>query len=264
MGFGPPQVVEPQPRVALPFGLFSVLTLRESSDPHWANGIEWEAPSCAPVVALDDFDDPDCTTEFDKQFAALTETGEARPFVTYGSAKCGTPGGRADLRAEEAAVADLLAHEQTQAERIVWGRLAAAPASDVNAAGALDAPSALGALEEWIGGEYGSLGVIHMGRRAATVLAADGLLRASGQRLLTALGTPVVAGAGYPGTSPAGDAPAAGTGWMLASPALFGYRGTVQSTMALDRGANDALAIAERNYVVGFDPCGVGAVRAVL
>jgi hypothetical protein len=79
------------------------------------------------------------------------------------------------------------------------------------------------------------------------------------------LGTPVAAGAGYPGSGPAGEAAAAGTQWMFVTPAMFGYRSEVFPSSAvrgdlLDRSKNDLYAVAERNYVLGFDPCGVGAV----
>lgn len=258
MVIGAPQVVEAKPRIALPYGLFSALDLRESQDEHWLGGIEWEAMTCSPVTALADFDDPDCETQFEKEFADLSTLGEARAFLVYGSARCGVPGGRADLKAEEAAVADLLAREQNQAEAALWRRMAA-QAVDVNPSGALDPAAALGALEDWLGGVYGSLGVVHGTRGAITGLHRN--VKASGSRLLTTVGTPAVAGGGYPGTSPSGAAAAAGETWVYASPALFGYRGPVHSHMEIDRGVNNAVAMAERAYVVGYDPCGVAAVR---
>jgi hypothetical protein len=258
MAFGPPQVVEAQPRVGLPHGLFSVLTLRNADDPHWANGIEWEAMSCSPVTALSTFDNPDCSTQFNKQFAPANSRGSAFGFGVYGSAKCGTPGGRIDQKAEEFATADLLAHEEKQAEFVVWKRMAA-QATDLHPSGALDPLPALSALEEWMGDVYGSLGVI-AGSRGVVSLWSQ-YIKASGSRLLSQIGTPIAAGAGFPGTSPAGAAAAAGEAWVFASPALFGYRGEVFTASALDRNKNDFYAMSERNYVIGFDPCGVGAVR---
>jgi hypothetical protein len=259
MGYGFAQVVEAQPRVGLPFGLFSVLALRESGDPHWANGITWEAVSCDPVTGYDDWQvDPDCETEMTKVFRGSGGVGEALPFTAVGSYKCGAPGGPAFQQGEEFATADLLAHEQSQVEAFLWSRLAA-QATDVHASGALDPYQALAALEDWIGTNYGSAGVIH-GRRGAVSLFGE-RVEPSGSRLLTNLSTTVVAGGGYPGTSPAGAAAGAGETWVFASPSLFGYRGQVFTNAALDRTKNDHYALAERQYVVGFDPCGVGAVR---
>lgn len=262
VGFsGAPEVVEAMPRVGLPYSLFSVLTLRESRDGRWTGGIEWEALTCDPVTGLDQFDDPDCQTEFEKVFSDLNVIGEARPFSVYGSAKCGVPGGRVDLKAEEQAVANLLVREEVQAEQALWRRLATA-ATDLNPAGALDPPSALAALEKWLGSVYGSLGAIHGDRGAISMLSKR--VSASGTRLLTKVGTPVVAGGGYPGTSPAGAAAADGETWVFASPALFGYRGQVFPRSALDQRNNDFYSIAERDYVIGFDPCGVAAVRMLV
>ena len=259
MAFAPPQVVEAQPRQALPFGIFSALSLRESADSHWANGVEWEAMTCDPVSGIND---PNCDTDIEFMFADSGLLGEASGFAVYGSYNCG-PIGRPLPKAEEMATAQLLAREEAQVEAQVWGRLAAA-AHDVNPGGALDPVEALAALEDWLGGVYGSLGTIHGSRGAATILSK--FVMPSGSRLLTKIGTPVIAGGGYPGTSPAGAPAAAGETWVLASPALFGYRGQVFNSSSrkgdlLDRGTNDLYAIAARNYVVGFDPCGVAAVR---
>jgi hypothetical protein len=257
--YGARQVVEAQPRVGLPFGLFSVLTLRESGDPHWANGVEWEAVSCAPATGFDAWQaDPNCSTDMTKVFHGFGGVGEAPSFIAVGSHLCGTPGGPAFARGEEFATADLLAHEEAQVEAFLWSRMAL-DAVDLNPSGALDPGPALAALEDWMGRNYGSLGSLHGSRGAVSDL--DTRVAQSGGRLTTKVGTPVVAGAGYPGTSPAGSAPVAGTTWLFASPALFGYRGAVFTSSALDRAKNDHYALAERQYVVAFDPCGVGAVR---
>ena len=265
MGYGPPQVVESQPRQALPYGLFSVLDFRNASDPHWANGIEWESMTCAPASGIED---PDCETflpedegggGFEKFFTSVVR-GSAVGFTVYGSDTCGIPGASAFRDAEENATAHLLTREEGQAEAAVWRRLAS-QATDVHPSGAVSPSRALGLLEKWMGGVYGSLGVIHADREAATML--DTHLEREGSRLVTEIGTPFVAGGGYPGTSPAGAA-TPDVAWMFASPALFGYRGEVFSERVIDQRNNDVYALAERQYVVGFDPCGVAAVRMTL
>lgn len=255
MAYGPPQLVEGQPRVGLPFGLFSVLSLRGSENPHWANGIEWEAMTCAPASGLSGYS---CENPVEKFFRRGIETGKADPFVVYGSSLCGTPGGRATQEGEERATAHLLAREEGQAEAHVWGILAQ-DAEDQNTGGALTPEKALAVLEGWFGESYGSLGVIHGSRRAISLLGSS--VKATGSRLFTRLGTPVSAGGGYPGTGPDGQPRPAGEEWLFASPALFGYRGTVFSSNALDTRHNDYYSLSEREYVIGFDPCGVAAVR---
>lgn len=264
MGYAPSQVVEGQPRVGLPFGLFSVLSLRESSDPHWANGITWEAMTCDPVSAIDD---PDCNTVITMHFADSSNTGVATAFTTYGSYLCGTPGGRTLEQGQESATAHLLAREEAQAEFQVWKRLATYPPTILGGGTALSVSQALATLENWLGGTYGSLGVIHAPRGAVEAMGKR-YAQPSGSRLSTTIGTPVVAGSGYvSGTTPTGgSAASAGEAWVLASPALFGYRGQVFTSSdrpedLLDTGHNNLYAVAERQYVVGFDPCGVAAVK---
>jgi hypothetical protein len=49
---------------------------------------------------------------------------------------------------------------------------------------------------------------------------------------------------------------------IVGSPALFGYRSEVFNSSArpgdlLDRAQNNLYAVAERTYVIGFDPCPV-------
>src|SRR6478609_6962944 len=257
-----PVVVEAKPRVALPFGLFSVLDFRESQDPHWINGIEWQALTCDPALSYDVVcEDPDEDPEtarlrlWVEDVEATGNRGNASAFSVYGFAKCGLPGGRDLQKGEEEATAHLLSREEAEVEAQTWSRMSA-EATDLNPAGAVSPSKALAILERWMGSEYGSLGAIHADRGAATLLA-DHIANQNGPRLLTKIGTPVVAGAGYPGTSPAGVL-TADVAWVYASPALFGYRGPVYPSDregGFDRGTNDHYAVASRGYVVGFDPC---------
>jgi hypothetical protein len=270
-------VVEAHPRTPLPFGLSSVVAYRASSDPHWENGIEWEPLTCDPVSGRS----ANCPAPsggiigLPKGFAPPGGVAEASPFSVLGTYKCG-PIGHDLSYAQEMATAHLLAREESRVEQALWtGDLGNTPAlapgaTDLNAAGAVDAVSAIGLLENFIARAYGSLGTIHMSRGAANAAIAAGAVYDRGGKLYTSLGTPVVAGSGYPGTSPAGAAPAAGEEWIYASPAIFGYRsGVIYSTSRegdlMDRGRNDLYAVAERTYVLGFDECGgTAAVRMTL
>jgi hypothetical protein len=279
MAFAPPKSVEAQPRAGLPFGLFSVVTFRESEDGHVFNGVQWRAMGCGPVSAVED---PGCTTfgvptedepdliEKDFSSGSLVD-GRAEPFLTYATDLCGASA-RQMQEGEENATAKLLAREEAQAEAAVWRRIALGAVDLTPASGPLEPGEALAALERWIGREYGSLGIIHGDRGAVSLL--DTRVASSGNRLATKVGTPVVAGAGYPGTgptepptdedpSPAPGARATGETWLVASPAMWGYRGQVMASSALDKGRNDHYALAERPYVVAFDPCGTAAVRMV-
>jgi hypothetical protein len=271
-GFAPPVLVEGIPRQPLPFGLFSVLTPRPEGDGRWQNGIEWETLTCEPVSGRGA---PGCSDDevigvpksLDRNHG---EIGEAVPFAVYGHHTC-SPVGINPARAQELATAHLMAREEARVEQALWtGDLGNTPNlqddATVLTGAAVSAAVALGLLEDFIATEYGNLGVIHITRGAVASLSAAYLLERSGNKLTTTAGTPVIAGAGYPGSSPAGVAAASGKSWAYASPALAGYRSEVFDSSAtpgdlMDRQTNVLYAIAERSYIVGYDPCGVGAAE---
>lgn len=274
MGYAPALVVDGQPRVALPFGLFSVLTPRTSPDAHWQGGIEWETLTCEPAGGIGD---PSCVAEpgitgLPKEFEGSGTLGEASPFTVYGTYSC-SPVGHTVEYAQERAVEHLLAREEARAEQALWtGDLdngGFAPGATAVSASTLTIAQAVAALEGWIATNYGSLGVIHMTRETATLAIAADVVTVKGNGLYTALGTPVVAGAGYDGSDPDGDAPDAGTTNIYATPALLGYRsdvfpGAEPVASGFDRESNDLFAVAERTYVIGYDPCGTAVANVTL
>jgi hypothetical protein len=373
MGFAPAQVVEGPPRLPLPFGLFSVASLAESATERWENGVTWEALSCDPAgIVVGDCDAPE---GFPKEFPDGQPSGKAAAFTVYGAYKCGSLGHADALNHGQAQARALLAAREEQgAEARLWTQMAQDVDSEVVGTAGDDVIVVLGTLEQWIADNYGSLGVVHASRNAATTLGQKGLLDARGGQLTTKLGTPVVAGGGYPGTgraileeqvvtitgaptggtftltfegettapidfdATAGDVQAAlealgaiepgdveatggplpgaavtltfggqyagedipqvtatssltggttpgvtpstsvqgsftpaaaGTEWVAASPALFGYRsqvfeGSARSGDLLDRTNNTLYGIAERNYLLGYDPCGIAFAALTL
>lgn len=257
----PPTVVVGAPRIPLPFGLFSVLAPRESSADRWENGVTWETLTCEPAQA---FGAPDCipadTVGMPKELGPLDAShGEASPFGVYGHYTC-SPIGNTLEHASELARQHLTLREEARVEQALWtGDLGNIPNfAGANGYPALDsvgafpiasAWAAVARLEQVLATDYGSLGVLHMSREVATLLFDDGKLRANGSRLVTPLGTPVVAGAGYDSTK------------IVATGVLFGYRSEIFAPTdspydLLDRANNNLYAIAERSYVIGFDPCG--------
>jgi len=264
MAIAPPATTTGATRTALPFGLDSVLTFRESG--RWEAGIQFETLPCDPAGGLGapGCEEPDGVTTgigFPKQIDSVgTLIGEADPFTVYGHYHCSIPSldqATARVRASE----HLTTREIARVEQALWtGDLGNSPSlasEDTVTLPSAGPAAALGALEAYIATNYGSLGVIHVDRATATVLISSAVVKVTGQRLTTHLGTPVVAGAGYPGTGPSGE----GSGWAYATPALFGYRSEIFPSDAVDTGHNDMTAVAERTYLVGFDPCGVAAVQ---
>lgn len=269
----PPLTVEAPERTPLPFGLFSTVTPRPAGDLRWINGVQWEPLSCSPASGIAN---PECepgeggVTQAEglpKGLAESAGVAEAAGFVVYGMHVC-SPLGRSLQVAADRARAHLMAREEARVEQaLMTGDLGNTPsfqgAEEQTTAG--DPVAAVAALEGFIAQAYGSQGVIHVSRTGATRLAADDLLVINGGRLTTVLGTPVVAGAGYEvNVGPDGSPAAAGTQWAYVTPSLLAYRSDIFDASArdydlLDRGRNDLFAVAERNYLVGWDPCGVGA-----
>lgn len=268
-----PMVVDGAPRLALSYGLFTVLSPRPEGDGRWQNGIVWEPLSCGPVSGFGAFS---CTDDdplgLPKGFNLNPDGGEAVPFGVYASYAC-SPVGRTIEEAQSRARAILAAREEAAVERTLWnGELGntpnlAADAEDLTpGSGAVDPVRAIGLLEKFNGANYGSQGVIHLPLDAAIAAIGAYVVFRDGARLVTGLGTPVVAGAGYPGTSPTGTDPDPGETWGYVSPALIGYRSEVFAPTdrvgdLLDRSNNTLYGMAERSYVLGYDPCGVGAVN---
>lgn len=204
-----------------------------------------------------------------KNTGAVGSVGTASPFTVYGHFDC-SPVGYTPESAQSLATAHLMAREEARVEQALWtGDLGNTPnlqgATALGAAG-VDAALGIGLLEDWGAANYGSLGVIHMMRSTAETLLGKKVLNSSGGKLTTGLGTPVAAGSGYPGTSPAGAAAAAGKAWAYITPAMFGYRGDPFTSSnrpgdLFDKARNILYAVAERTYLLGFDPCGVAAVQ---
>ena len=266
--FAPRALVEPITRQPLPYGLFSVLQPRPESDPHWQNGVEWEALTCEPVTGFG-VDCDDSTIPIPDNGPEL---GDADPFQLEGTYTCGHDVQLAQDRAKE----HLLAREEAGAEYSLWtgayGNTGFAEGA-VNARGSATAVKlglAVASLEEFIAKQYGSLGVVHLTREAAALgLSMGAVLAVRGSGLYTLLGTPVIAGAGYPGTGPAGQAPSGDSTYVYATPALLGYRSEVFTAAtpvgaSLNRSNNDILGTALRTYVIGWDPCPVGYALADL
>lgn len=261
--FAPAQLGKGAARLPKPFGLFSVLNFDTPADEHWqAGGVTWEDLGLSGIDSVGHPDGVDGTPSMGtpKNFD-MPGAGHvwpvALPFSVYGHWKV-TPVAYDQASAEEKALEHLLAFEEQQVEKNLWEgsadnkpNLSEAPVAV--GGGALAAAAAVGALEDFLSTTYGNRGVLHMSRSVALPLIASRHLEVKGNLLQTALGTPVVASGSYPKTH------------IRATPALFGFRSEVFTSSQpgsplLDAKNNDLYAIAERTYLIGFDPTGVGSV----
>jgi hypothetical protein len=253
---------------------------------HWQNGVTWESRCLSPMG----------NTTYD-ECIVVTGAGEAppqpnaktdvvnltlrgsTPFTPFAKFDC-SPVGNGD--AAKIANDALTQSEPWQIERAFWTgaadgktvvfpHLAAnatvvdaqsiqlqSPASIVVTGAAVDIVTGLGLLEAALADCYNGVGVIHVPVKVLPTLDAWGLVKAYNGILKTLNGNLVAAGAGYPGTSPAGAAPATGESWIYATGAVTMRRGDIKTftlSESINRGNNTIEMIAERTYVLGWDCC---------
>lgn len=294
MALTPPTTITGAPVEPALYGLFSVAPPREAAG-RWEAGVHWEAALTCPdptgVVGVNCADpDPPAVTSVTPTSGptdggtAITVTGsgflaaaagepkqvtdggpdwgEAEPFVVTAGASCSLPG-RTEEAARDSATASLLLWEEARVENtIATGAAGVTPSfqgAEVVTAGPLTRRRGLAELENFIGSTYGGHGVVHMTRGAAIALSS--FLDVRGGRLWTTAGSPVVVGSGYTGNGPDGAEAAEGTTWVYATPPVFVLRSEPYVNVGYDLIQNDRLAMAERTYLVGWDPCPVGAVQ---
>jgi hypothetical protein len=286
---GARQIVDPPAFTALPYGLWDAAQKPTPAGPHWQQGITWieRCPTgattydeCLTDTGSDDTEPPPAppakTPNVEQAFRG------AMPFTVYAEFEC-SPVGLADA----ATVAeDALARvEQQQVETAFWtgvagGQTVVYPhlAADFEQTDGqeivlqttasvcvtgVDAAHALGELEGCLADCYAGQGIIHIPRTVLPTLAAWDLVTERDGRLYTTAGNLVAVGGGYTGSSPAGAAPAAGTEWIYATGAVFGYRSEVFVTQprdSIDRAENTMRMLAERTYVLGFECCHLAAL----
>jgi len=265
---------------ALPYGLWDSIQTPSPDGAHWQNGVTWteRCPAgdttydeCLSVTGTGAPPAPPAKTPNVEQ----TSRG-ALPFTVIAEFQC-TPVGLGD--AQNIARDALTRVEQQQVETAFWtGSAAGQPvvfphlAADTEVLDSdvvlqpvatpvvtgSDVAVALGMLEQELADCYKGQGLIHVPPTALPTLAAWNLVTERDGRLYTAAGNLVVAGGGYTGTGPDGTAPAAGTAWVYATGAAWGYRSEVFLTQvrdSLDRSTNTLRMQAERNYLLGFECC---------
>lgn len=262
MLIAPAALVEGASRLPLPYGLFSVVSMRPSGD-RWENGVLWEPGTTGELGGVPG-QDCESPAEIDLGITANVEdAAEAAPFTVYGYYH-GNPIATSFEVAQAKALDHLLSREEARVEKALWtGDLGNAPslagtAELLEVDDPYDYVEGIALLEQSIAADYGSLGVIHMTRQMAVIGLSLQALETRNGRLLTALGTPVVAGAGYDGSDPDGEAAPEGQSYVYVTPQLFGYRSDPFTSSGrpgdlLDRTTNTLYAIAERTYLLGFD-----------
>jgi len=254
---------------ALPYNLLSVAQLEPLTDVRFENGVGYYAYPCGPAKKFDQC----ATVVVPKTTSTQTAPTDFGAFTVYLAATCTMRGiGNDDEEYRRRAMVAFEAYEPQQVELEFWEggiqpnnpHLTTTGPTLPNGATTTNLVNGLAILEGVIVRDA----VIHMSRRMAVAMASQRLLEDEGDGVLrTPLGTPVVAGAGYTGKEPTGQAANAGTvEWIYATtkPSVFRSQAVLlpeTAAEALDRTLNNYTIYAERQYVVAFDQCLRAAVR---
>lgn len=255
------------PVVPYRYGLFSVVAPRNAEvapngaiDEHWRAGVVWESQACkAGYITQGACIDPDSPfapdTISESNCSALNQFD---PFTVYVYNTDSIPGYTLEQHMNQT-IERLVNNEQRLVESAVIQNIdncAVATGDQFDLSGYSPAV-VLGWLEQYIADNYGGTGVIWMDRLSASVLWEN--LRVEGARLVTTVGTPVIAhGYGTPSAPPSASVNLYVTG----TPTM--YRGDIDvREAAINKAVNEVSYIAQRDYVVGWD-CVCARVVATL
>ncbi|QYN17602.1 hypothetical protein [Amycolatopsis sp. DSM 110486] len=263
--------VPPLPRTPHLFGLFSVASVVDVADPHMFMGVQWQPYPCDnPSLWRHDCPPPDKPRE--KRLTEQPATVTATPINVYGSFDCKLVGynmPEATARARE----HLLLGEQHAVEYGVWtGASDNVPRlADTNtpSLGTVhDAASLLSELYQASDIHLAGDPVLHIPRAAAPHMRLH-LMHAQGGRVVTAEGIPVAIGTGYTeaNTGPDGSKAPAGAFWVYATGPVTVWRGPVMDVpdpaeQGFNTRTNDYVALAERQFLVGWDCLTLAALFA--
>lgn len=248
-------------------------------DGEWVQGLRYQPDSCGGQFvaatglcggAFGGFDEPADRPEV---------LDYVPPFVAAGQA-CSAINGEAELRAVEDRARRLLDQCETVGiARELWrGDVARAEVAggdaefandyltkaatlDTLVAGAQPLQEAFAWLEQGLAEcSCGGVGMIHAAPFTASLWVAAGLIeRDAAGRLVSGLGTLVVADPGYDGSAPDGTTDATwATAWAYGSTMVDVRRGsifTVGDRSTIDRQTNDFTVYAVRPFAATFDPC---------
>jgi hypothetical protein len=277
--------------VALPNDLWDAAQHPSPPGPHWQQGVTWTdwcggaettyADECIAVTGTGGSVPPAPDLE---STASGVDRG-ATAFTVYAAFDCSLIGlpdvdqaAEALARSEAFQVSRAFWTGQAGGQSTVWPHLAANATLDdpqgirlQTAADAVlgttdDAAVAIGRLDGALAEQYGGLGVVHVPVAALATLKAHSLLRDEDGALRTPGGHRIVAAAGYTGSGPDGAAAPAGSAWIYATGALFGYRSDVavrDFPGTFDRSTNTVRKQASRTYLFGYECAHLAALMTL-
>lgn len=262
--WGPPFRIDGPRPVAPRYRLVDVATVVPEPDGHWRNGAQvWGYPPETPST----HNPCDTGTLRTKDADGTALIPEFASFTAYAAMTCTSRSFGDDWRTYrdrivtwfEATESFAVEREFAQGVEVPTNPYLADPAVDLLAAGAAQTALESMALLENAIATTGRQGMIHADPATATAWASNHLTLQEGRYLRTWLGTPIVVGHGYVGTTPAGGGAAgADQGWAFVTGPVEIIRGELivnppTVAEALDRDSNDLTFYAERDYLVYWD-----------
>lgn len=255
-------IIAPKTRIEAPVtqrlrgGLFSKFAPIEDSSIRWENGVTWEDVERADIGTIGQYQKPGTVKGLpkvlDKPKGVTVESME--PITVYATFRT-TPLDHTPEEAVAIAAQRLAQYEEYAIESALWNGVGGRGPALIRAqewannSGAQPAEGAWNAAEKFAH-TPGVAPTFHISRRLGSLLAARQYINVDPKTgdACTIMGTPVVFGDGYPDTPPI----IASTGPILI------YRGDVFTSTngagGFDKGTNDLTAVAERQYVVAFNP----------
>lgn len=255
-------IIAPKTRTEAPVtqrlrgGLFSKFAPIEDSSIRWENGVTWEDVERADIGTIGQYQKPGTVKGLpkvlDKPKGVTVESME--PITVYATFRT-TPLDHTPDEAVAIAAQRLAQYEEYAIESALWNGVGGQGPALIRAqewannSGAQPAEGAWNAAEKFAH-TPGVAPTFHISRRLGSLLAARQYINVDPKTgdAYTIMGTPVVFGDGYPDTPPI----IASTGPILI------YRGDVFTSTngagGFDKGQNDLTAVAERQYVVAFNP----------
>lgn len=277
-------LIDPPVSAVLPYGLMSVVQPLDVADTHWQAGIAWQSRCPSVAVTYDECVAVTGTAAPPapplKTSTVAQENRAATAFTTYVELDCALVGA-GDLEqyvrtayglVEPYAVEHALWTGQAENNaKVVYPHLAATNQvldvdgnilqSAIVTGGSFNPANALGFLEAQMASCLGTVGTVHIPRRALPAFSL--LLSASGGRLRTTSGNLVAVGSGYTGSAPDGTDAAAGHAWIYGTSQVFGKWSDLRvlgMPGSFDRASNTQKMIVERTYLFGWDCCHVGVL----
>ena len=255
-------IIAPKTRIEAPVtqrlrgGLFSKFAPVENSSIRWENGVTWEDVARTDVGTIGQYQKPGTVKGLpkvlDKPKGVTVESME--PITVYATFRT-TPLDHTPEEAVAIAAQRLAQYEEYAVERALWNGVGGQGPALIRAqewandAGVQPAEGAWNAAEKYAH-TPGVAPTFHISKRLGSLLTARQYIEVDPKSgdAYTKMGTPVIFGDGYPDTPPI----IASTGPILI------YRGDVFTSTngagGFDKGTNDLTAVAERQYVVAFNP----------